>query len=373
MEPDRYLRHALIDWFDQPRLQAARVAVVGAGAIGNEAVKNLALLGVGAIDVCDFDAVELHNLTRSIFLRETDVGAAKAEAVARRAAEVDPNVTVRALPGDLWQVFSVSTLQGYDCVIAAVDNFEARLRLNQLCLLAAVDLVNAAIDSRYVTVESFPFGSTPGSACYECHLPESAYARVAERYSCGGLRRRAHAERKVPTTAVTASVAGALAVSFALRLAAQPGTAARRVFCDTLAGRSQVAAVEPSQGCPACGAAAPPQVVRVRNRWSPGPAGSGLAPQADDCELRLSDALVTALRCANCGDPPGASALLHRRAADLDDSVTLCAGCGQPAISVETRDRFSVAELATRFGTAPVPAKFALAEIGGRRICFDLE
>ena len=96
--------------------------------------------------------------------------------------------------------------------------------------LAGVDWINAAIDSRYVTVESFPFGSRPvqGSAggradpaivaCYECGLPASVYRKIAERYSCGGLQRAAAAQRIMPTTAITASIAGAQAVNLALRL-----------------------------------------------------------------------------------------------------------------------------------------------------------
>ena len=44
----RYQRHELIDWFSQQRLADSRVAVIGAGAIGNEVIKNLVLLGTGA-------------------------------------------------------------------------------------------------------------------------------------------------------------------------------------------------------------------------------------------------------------------------------------------------------------------------------------
>ncbi|MGB7989115.1 MAG: ThiF family adenylyltransferase, partial [Candidatus Methylophosphatis roskildensis] len=67
--PDRYSRHRAIAGFSQERLLAMRVAVFGAGAIGNEVVKNFCLLGIGSIDLYDFDTVELHNLTRSILLR----------------------------------------------------------------------------------------------------------------------------------------------------------------------------------------------------------------------------------------------------------------------------------------------------------------
>ena len=61
---DRYQRHALIDWFSQAEVGGARIGVVGAGAVGNEVLKCLALLGVGALDIYDFDRIEVHNLTR---------------------------------------------------------------------------------------------------------------------------------------------------------------------------------------------------------------------------------------------------------------------------------------------------------------------
>ncbi len=265
----RYRRHDLIDWFSQEQVAATRIAVIGAGAVGNEVVKNLALLGCGTIDVYDFDTVELHNLTRSILLREADTGRNKAEAVAERARDIDPNVTVRAVPGDFWDTLSLGRLRDYDCAIAAVDNFEARLKLNQMCLLARVDLVNAGLDSRWAVVESFPFGGAVPPACYECTLPESAYARIAQRYSCGGLKRHAALERRIPTTAITASIAGAMAASTALRLGGQEAAAARRRLFDTINGCGSAVEIERRTGCPGCGEFdVPPRVVRIRNRWA---------------------------------------------------------------------------------------------------------
>ena len=373
---DRYLRHAQIDWFDQDRVRAARIAVVGAGAVGNEVVKNLMLLGVGAIDVFDFDKVEEHNLTRSVFLRESDVGTGKATAVVRRASDVDPNVRLRAIEGDFWDTLSVWRLAGYDCAVGAVDNFEARVRLNQMCLLAGTSFVNAGIDSRHAAVESFPFGDGWGGACYECHLPESAYARMAERYSCGGLRRRASASRQVPTTAITASVAGAFAASTALRLGVeQPdGPRSRRVLVDTIAGTSTGAELERNALCPACaGMTESPSVVRTRNRWSLAPEMQGAAPEAFTQVLRLSDALLTGYECAACGTLPEAARFVDRRAADFDDSIAVCPRCASPAVRVEIRQRFTLGELVERFGSRPVPVKFALADLGGRTVCFDFE
>ena len=220
---DRYSRHRAIAGFSQEALQSLQVLVIGAGAIGNEVVKCLCLLGVGRVDVFDLDRVEIHNLTRSVLLREADIGRSKARAVVEHARELDPAVELHAFDGDIRDTLSPARVAGADVVIGALDNFEARLRVNRLCHDLGRRWVNAAIDHRHASVEAFAFdragngiaidaeGGAAPVACYECGLPDSVYARIAERYSCGGLQRAALAQRIMPTTAITASLAAALA------------------------------------------------------------------------------------------------------------------------------------------------------------------
>ena len=198
MKPaSRYLRHTLIDWFSQDDVSRARVGVVGAGAVGNEVLKCLALLGVGAIDIYDFDRIEIHNLTRSVLFRETDIGKNKADCAAERLRELDPNIKVAAYPGDFWRTMDLAAFAGYSAVICCVDNFEARIRLNLLCKLWGVSLINTGIDSRYAVVDIFPFSQTPDAGCYECSLPPSVYQRLSQRYSCGGLKKVAFIEKRI--------------------------------------------------------------------------------------------------------------------------------------------------------------------------------
>ncbi|MCS7032853.1 MAG: ThiF family adenylyltransferase, partial [Phycisphaerae bacterium] len=66
LEEDRFARFRLIGWWDQQKLGAAKVVVIGAGALGNEIIKNLALLGVGNVLICDKDRIEHSNLSRSV-------------------------------------------------------------------------------------------------------------------------------------------------------------------------------------------------------------------------------------------------------------------------------------------------------------------
>src|SRR5205823_2137802 len=100
-DSDRYSRLRLIGWWDQERLRAARILVVGAGALGNEVLKNLALVGVGRIWVVDFDTVEQSNLTRSILFREADHGRGKALAAAEALRKINPDVQVTPICGNV--------------------------------------------------------------------------------------------------------------------------------------------------------------------------------------------------------------------------------------------------------------------------------
>src|SRR5579872_4344175 len=89
-EEDRFSRLRLITWWDQAKIAAARVLVIGAGALGNEILKNLALLGFQQIVVVDLDAIEVSNLSRSILYRAEDIGKSKAATAAEGVVRILP-------------------------------------------------------------------------------------------------------------------------------------------------------------------------------------------------------------------------------------------------------------------------------------------
>jgi molybdopterin/thiamine biosynthesis adenylyltransferase len=95
----RFARLEAIDWWDQALLGRARVLVVGVGALGNEVIKNLSLLGVGNMTIVDMDRVEASNLSRSVLFRENDEGKPKAECAARAAVGIYPQTNATASLG----------------------------------------------------------------------------------------------------------------------------------------------------------------------------------------------------------------------------------------------------------------------------------
>ena len=123
--------------------EAARVLVVGAGATGCELLKNLGLLGVARVTVCDDDAVAPSNLSRQFLFRPNDVGASKAERAARAAARLAPDTEYVAIPRrlDAASVDAVAWDQ-VDVVVSAVDSLAARAFLSRVCVERGLPFVD---------------------------------------------------------------------------------------------------------------------------------------------------------------------------------------------------------------------------------------
>ncbi len=366
MTRTRYLRHNLIDWFSQDALAKTKVAVVGAGAIGNEVIKNLALLGVGEIHVYDLDRIEEHNLTRSVLFRTADVGEAKATVAANRAAELDPNILLVPHHGDFWSSLALSELRSFDVLFCCVDNFEARVRCNTLCYLAGVDFVNTGIDSRYAVVELFPFSDTRNVACLECSLPATAYGRIAARYSCGHLRKVSFVERRIPTTIITSAAAGSLAVSRGLRFgAAANDVASWRLYMDTISGSITRTELTKAEGCPCCGRfRGTVNVVRTL------PAITRLAASdiADDT-VYVSDPILVGYRVA----PSDNHHIVFERASSFTSEYPATLATDPGAVSLDIRDQFRLGELAIQFAGYRMPCKFAVVTAQDQSTVFDFE
>lgn len=214
-DSDRYGRLRLISWWRQEKLAAAKVLVVGAGALGNEVLKNLALLGAGRVFVIDFDSIETTNLTRSVLFRAGDAGRSKADAAAAAVRAMNPDVKVRALNGNVITDLGLGVFAEMDVVIGCLDNREARLWINRQCWKIGKPWVDGAIQEISGVVKVFV---PPASACYECAMTEADYRLLNLRYSCPLLRREDIAEGKVPTAPTIASMIAGLETQEALKL-----------------------------------------------------------------------------------------------------------------------------------------------------------
>ncbi len=215
LHTDRLGTFEFISWWEREKVQNAHVLVVGAGALGNDVIKNLALMGVGFIYIVDFDTIEAANLSRSVLFRESDNRRSKAEVAAARARALNPQIHVQYLNGDVMTQLGLGVIRRMDVVIGCLDNREARLAINRFCYWVNKPWVDGAIQELLGLVRVF----VPGQgACYECTLTEAAIRDLSLRYSCPLLARQNILLGKVPTTPTIASIIGGMQSQEALKL-----------------------------------------------------------------------------------------------------------------------------------------------------------
>ncbi|RMG23318.1 MAG: ThiF family adenylyltransferase [Bacteroidetes bacterium] len=205
-----------ISWWKVDDVAKARVMVVGAGALGNEALKNLALLNVGHILIVDFDTVEYSNLARSVLYREADCEARrfKVEIAAERIREINPAVKVMTINGDIMIDVGLGIFRRMDVVIGCLDNRLARLYINRHCYKVQKTWVDGAIENLSGQMNVYK----PGRTCYECELTDTGWQNIRSKIGCPDIARRNALKGRIPTTPISSSIIAAMQVQEALKV-----------------------------------------------------------------------------------------------------------------------------------------------------------
>jgi molybdopterin/thiamine biosynthesis adenylyltransferase len=166
----RYSRHiqlASIGLKGQRRLLHSRALIIGLGGLGSPAAMYLAASGVGHLTLADFDHVELSNLQRQIIHGTSDLGRHKVESARERLRELNPEITVTALPRALDDEDLGQEVARADVVLDASDNFETRFELNRACVIAQTPLVSGAAIQMEAQLAVFE-PARADSPCYRC-------------------------------------------------------------------------------------------------------------------------------------------------------------------------------------------------------------
>jgi molybdopterin-synthase adenylyltransferase len=206
-DDDRWERSRRIKWLDMEKLRSSSFMVVGAGALGNEVVKDLVLSGARRITLVDMDHVVRSNLNRCIFFREGDSTERrlKAEVVAERAQDLDPAVDIRPVVGRVEDLPDKSWSE-HSIVLGCLDNVAARLHANSFSYYNNVPYIDGGTNGHAGRVQVIVPPSTP---CLQCGLNRSHYRILERRNSCTGTEMTFFQPKmaaEITTTAMVAAV-----------------------------------------------------------------------------------------------------------------------------------------------------------------------
>ncbi|MEB8343003.1 HesA/MoeB/ThiF family protein [Streptomyces endophyticus] len=238
---ERFERHELIPGWDQCRLTAATVVVVGVGAVGSHLAQQLALAGVGRLVLCDPDSVSEGNLSRAPLFRADDVGRPKAPIAARRLGELSPVTRVEARTAPLVSGVGLAELRDAALVVSCLDSLAARLQLSGRCQLVGAPLLDGGTSPWGGEIRLYE----PSGACFGCGLTPRDRAAQDDPWACANAT-TTDAGASAPVSALI----GAWMAVTAVRLLCGAETTPGLVRVDAGSGTASPVRVRRDPDCP---------------------------------------------------------------------------------------------------------------------------
>ena len=243
--PARYSRQVLFEEIGaegQSRLMASKAVLVGCGALGTVQASLLVRAGVGTLRIIDRDFVEESNLQRQILFDEEDVRALlpKAAAAEKKLRATNSLVRVEGVVEDLNASTIGRLLDGFDLILDATDNFDARFLLNDYAVKTGTPWIYGACVGSY----GLTFPILPGeTACLRCVFESAPPPGLSPTCDTAGVLG--------PIVGIIASLQAAEALKI---LTGRPERVSRKMaFMDVWEGRQDLVDL-PSRDpdCPCC-------------------------------------------------------------------------------------------------------------------------
>ncbi len=232
----RYSRQlGIIGEENQIKLKKSRVAIIGVGGLGSPVAYYLVAAGIGYIKLIDFDKVSLSNLNRQILHWTSDIGRDKVISAKEKLNKLNPNVQIIPVKQVLSKDNAKLLLGDVDLCIDALDNWESKLLLNNICVELRKPLIHAGVREFYGQMLVIIPGKTP---CLRCIISEEV-----------------RLERdKIPVIGVTPGILGLLQALEAIKLLTNVGEPVlnKLVLFDGYSLEFSKVGVERNPNCPIC-------------------------------------------------------------------------------------------------------------------------
>ncbi|KAG8381962.1 hypothetical protein BUALT_Bualt05G0027100 [Buddleja alternifolia] len=200
-------RMGIVDNYE--RIREFSVAIVGIGGVGSVAAEMLTRCGIGRLLLYDYDKVELANMNR-LFFRPEQAGMTKTDAAVQTLSDINPDVVLESYTLNITTVQGFETFMssltnksfrpdkegcGVDLVLSCVDNYEARMVVNQACNELNQTWMESGVSENAVSghIQLLVPGET---ACFACAPPLVVASGVDERT----LKREGVCAASLPTT-----------------------------------------------------------------------------------------------------------------------------------------------------------------------------
>ncbi len=187
MGQDRYRRQTLVKELGrkgQKLLGSKHAILIGGGGLGSNSANILLRMGIGSIDIIDYDTIDITNLHRTTVFSEKDVGKKKALVLKEKLQSANTSVQVKAIDKKVTSKNIESLVKNADILIDGTDNIPLRLLINEITLKNHIPWVYAGV---YETVGMVMAIIPNKTACFHCITPNIPVPPTKETPVLGSL------------------------------------------------------------------------------------------------------------------------------------------------------------------------------------------